>query len=66
MHLQQKLDTIRYGLLLTAFGSGLWLLLAMNASFEYWVIPAVAFVMSAVFYGALHMIDEEIEEGASE
>lgn len=66
MHLQQKLDTIRYGLMMTAFGSGLWLLLTMNASFEYWVIPAVAFVMSAVFYGALHLIDEEIEEGVSE
>ncbi|MCT4786613.1 hypothetical protein ACFQO8_03690 [Exiguobacterium aestuarii] len=66
MHLQQKLDTVRYGLLLTALGSGVWLLLTMNARFEYWVIPAVAFVMSAVFYGALHMIDEDIEEGASE
>jgi len=66
MHLQQKLDHIRYGLMLTAFGSGLWLLLTMNASFEYWVIPAVAFVIRAVFYGALHLIDEEIEEGASE
>lgn len=60
MHLQQKLDTIRYGLLLTALGSGLWLLLTMNASFEYWVIPAAAFMMSAVFYGALHLIDEEV------
>lgn len=66
MHLQQKLDHIRYGLLLTALGSGLWLMATMNASFEYWVIPAVAFIMSAVFYGALHYIDEEIEEGASE
>lgn len=66
MHLQQKLDTIRYGLMMTAFGSGLWLLLTMNARFEYWVIPAVAFVMSVVFYGALHLIDEDIEEGASE
>lgn len=60
MHLQQKLDHIRYGLLLTALGSGLWLVATMNASFEYWVIPAVAFVMSAVFYGALHLIDEEV------
>ena len=66
MHLQQKLDHIRYGLLLTALGSGLWLLLTMNARFEHWVIPAVAFIMSAVFYGALHLIDEDIEEGASE
>lgn len=62
MHLQQKLDTIRYGLMMTAFGSGVWLLLTMNARFEYWVIPAVAFVMSAVFYGTLHMIDEDIDE----
>lgn len=62
MHLQQKLDHIRYGLMLTALGSGIWLMATMNASFEYWVIPAVAFVMSAVFYGALHMIDEDIEE----
>ena len=66
MHLQQKLDTIRYGLMLTALGSGIWLMATMNASFEYWVIPAVAFVMSAVFYGSLHIIDEDIEEGASE
>ena len=60
MHLQQKLDTIRYGLLLTALGSGVWLLLTMNARFDYWVTPAVAFVMSAVFYGALHMIEEGV------
>lgn len=66
MHLQQKLDTIRCGLILTLFVSGIWLLFTMNARFEYWVIPAVAFVMSAVYYGALHLIDEEIEEGASE
>ena len=66
MHLQQKLDTIRYGLMLTALGSVFWLLLTMNERFEYWVIPAVAFVMSAVFYGALHLIDEDIEEEASE
>lgn len=66
MHLQQKLDTIRYGLMLTALGSGLWLMATMNSRFEYWVIPAVAFVMSAVFYGALHLIDEDTEEGASE
>lgn len=66
MHLQQKLDTIRYGLMLTALGSGIWLMATMNARFEYWVIPAVAFVMSAVFYGALHLIDEDIEEGARE
>ncbi|MEJ6529625.1 hypothetical protein [Exiguobacterium sp. USCH10] len=66
MHLQQKLDTIRYGLMMTALGSVIWLMATMNARFEYWVIPAVAFVMSTVFYGALHMIDEDIEEGASE
>lgn len=60
MHLQEKLDHIRYGLLLTALGSGIWLMATMNASFEYWVIPAVAFVMSAVFYAALHLIDEEV------
>ncbi|EPE60863.1 putative membrane protein [Exiguobacterium sp. S17] len=66
MHLQQKLDHIRVGLMLTALGSGLWLMATMNSRFEYWVIPAVAFVMSAVFYGALHLIDEDIEEGVSE